>query len=679
MGHPRHSEHAREEQPRRPERTEKQLRRPGRITKPGRKHGRDDVMFRAMYDQATHFIGILDLDGVVLEANQTACTLIGKEPSEVIGKPFWEAGWWAHSKTEQDKLREGIRLARCGETVRFETTHPGPDGALHHIDFSLKPARDASGKIICLIPEGLDITERKLSEEALQESTRRLQTIVSGAPIIIYSFDAQGVFVLSEGRGLEGMGLSPGEIVGRSVFDIYRDRPDILVNMRRALAGETFTAPTSVGDHTFDAYHTPLRNERGEYAGTIGVLVDTTKRTKAEAERTRLHEQLQQAMKMEAVGRLAGGIAHDFNNLLTIIMGNVELARLEQPSSMACERHLDEIAKAAGSAESLTRQLLAFSRRQVIEPRVLRLNGLVSGLQSMLTRLIGEDIALDIQLKGRGAVKIDPGQFEQVVVNLAVNARDAMPKGGKLVIETSDVVLRKMLSAHLASVGPGKFVLLCVSDTGFGMTDDVKKHIFEPFFTTKPPGRGTGLGLATIFGVVRQAGGAVEVHSEPGRGTTFKIYFPRSAEKAELRPGTEPEPEPTEPGGETLLIVEDEPGVRELALTMLERLGYTVLQAQGAHDALRIAAQHRTRIDLLMTDVVMPDMDGRTLAERLRAMHPEMQVLFTSGYTEDVVLRHGILVHDVNFIGKPYSLQSLSHKLKSVLANSAHEGRPSHA
>ncbi len=673
MGHPRHSEHAREEQPRRPERTEKQLRRPGRITKPGRKHGRDDVMFRAMYDQATHFIGILDLDGVVLEANQTACTLIGKEPSEVIGKPFWEAGWWAHSNEEQDKLREGIRRARRGEMVRFETTHPGPDGELHYIDFSLKPARDASGKIFCLIPEGLDITERKASEEALRESTRRLQTIVSGAPIIIYSFDAQGVFVLSEGRGLEGMGLSPGEIVGRSVFDIYRDRPDVLVNMRRALAGETFTAPTSVGDHTFDAYHTPLRNERGEYAGTIGVLVDTTKRTKAEAERARLHEQLQQAMKMEAVGRLAGGIAHDFNNLLTIIMGNVELARLEQPSSLACERHLDEIAKAAGSAESLTRQLLAFSRRQVIEPRVLRLNSLVNGLHGMLSRIIGEDVALDIKLKGHGAVKVDPGQFEQVVVNLAVNARDAMPKGGKLVIETADVMLRKMLNAHHASIGPGKFVLLCVCDTGLGMTDDVKKHIFEPFFTTKPPGRGTGLGLATIFGVVRQAGGAVEVFSEPGRGTTFKIYFPRSDEKAETR--HDAQPEPSEPGGETVLIVEDEPGVRELAVTMLERLGYTVLQAQGAHDALRIAAQHHARIDLLLTDVVMPDMDGRTLAERLRAMHTEMQVLFTSGYTEDVVLRHGILVHDVNFIGKPYSLQALAQKLKSVLSSSVPEVR----
>ncbi len=629
-------------------------------------HGRDDVMFRAMYDQATHFIGILDLDGVLRDANRTACDLVGRERSEVIGKPFWETDWWAHSPAEQAKVRDGIRRARRGAMVRFETTHPGPDGSLHHVDFSLKPARDASGKIFCLIPEGLDITERKLSEEALRKSTERLQTIVSGAPIIIYSFDAEGVFVLSEGRGLEGMGLSPGEVVGRSAFDIYRDRHDVLANIRRALTGETFSAPITMGDHTFDAYHAPLRNEHGEYAGTIGVLVDTTERTRAEAERARLAEQLQQAMKMEAVGRLAGGIAHDFNNLLTIILGNVELARLERPSSGASERHLDEIAKAAGSAESLTRQLLAFSRRQVVEPQVLRLQRLVAGLESMLGRLIGEDVVLETKLKGHGAVKIDPGQFEQVVVNLAVNARDAMPRGGKLVIETGDVALREALSVRHASVGPGRFVLLTVSDTGLGMTDDVKKHLFEPFFTTKPPGRGTGLGLATIFGVVRQAGGGVEVFSEPGSGTVFKIYFPRSDEKAErLRGG---EPEASEPEGETVLLVEDEPGVREIAVAMLERLGYSVLEAHGAHDALRIAAEHRSRIDLLMTDVVMPDMDGRTLAERLRAMHPEMTVLFTSGYTEDVVLRHGILVHEVNFIGKPYSLRLLTQKLKSVLA-----------
>ncbi len=322
---------------------------------------------------------------------------------------------------------------------------------------------------------------------------------------------------------------------------------------------------------------------------------------------------------------------------------------------------------AAASAASLTRQLLAFSRKQIIEPKVLRLNDLIENLYKMLVRIVGEDIELLTSLgKEPGSVKVDPGQFEQVLVNLVVNARDAMPDGGKLMIETANVDLDESYCTYHPQARPGKFVLLAVSDTGSGMSDEVKEHIFEPFFTTKDQGRGTGLGLAMIFGLVQQAEGSIEVYSEVGHGTTFKIYLPRFAEQAEKL--TRDEPALTLPAGnETVLLVEDEASVRQVALMILKELGYKVLSAPNGGEAFMLAEKHAGRIDLLMTDVVMPGMNGRDLAERLLGLHPEMKVLFTSGYTADVVVHHGVLEKNLNFIGKPYTPQSLARKMREVL------------
>jgi signal transduction histidine kinase len=400
----------------------------------------------------------------------------------------------------------------------------------------------------------------------------------------------------------------------------------------------------------------------------IVVSLEVFRRKRAEADRDALEGQLRQSAKMEAVGRLAGGVAHDFNNLLTVIDGNVELALEEAGTPAPVREYLDEVRKASGSAASVTRQLLAFSRRQIIEPRVLNLNALITTLHRMLVRLISEDVELAMTLADDlGAARVDPGQFEQVLVNLAVNARDAMPRGGRLTIETRNVALDAGRCARHPGIAPGPYVQLVVSDTGVGMTTEVRERLFEPFFTTKPKEHGTGLGLATVFGIVEQAGGCIDVSSEPGRGTTFEVCLPRVEELVD---------EVTDAhsfgvaarGSGTLLFVEDEAGVRELACAFLSRIGYTVLKAGSGPEALRLAAEHRGALDVLMTDVVMPEMDGRELATRLVKLHPETVVIYASGYTEDVIVRHGVLEANLNFIGKPYSLRSLAAKLKDVLA-----------
>jgi nitrogen-specific signal transduction histidine kinase/CheY-like chemotaxis protein len=392
-----------------------------------------------------------------------------------------------------------------------------------------------------------------------------------------------------------------------------------------------------------------------------------TDRKRAEEERKALENQLQQAMKMEAVGRLAGGVAHDFNILLTAILGSIELARLDVAKTEPVAGTLDTIDEAARSAAALVRQLLAFSRRQIIEPKVLNLNDLVASLQRMAARLIGEDITMRSRLApDLGSVSVDPGQFEQVLLNLVVNARDAMPDGGTLRLETANASLDEHYCATHSQVRPGPYVMLAVSDTGVGMDPAVKQRLFEPFFTTKPVGKGTGLGLATIFGAVKQAGGTIEVYSEPGQGSTFKVYLPRVAASPE-ESARETAPSGIPRGQETILLVEDETCVRDVALAVLRRLGYTVLTAADGAEGLARAAVHEGPIHLLMTDVVMPGMNGREMAERLLQQRPEVKVLFTSGYTEDIVVHHGVLDARLEFIGKPYSLSALASKVREIL------------
>jgi signal transduction histidine kinase/CheY-like chemotaxis protein len=394
-------------------------------------------------------------------------------------------------------------------------------------------------------------------------------------------------------------------------------------------------------------------------------LYDEIQRAFTELSQTQ--EQLTQAQKMEAVGRLAGGVAHDFNNLLMVIIGRTALLLEALGAEDPTRRPIELIQKTANRAADLTRQLLAFSRKQVLQPVVLDLNGVVGNIGEMLKRLIGEDIVLVTILDpALGRVKADPGQIEQVIMNLAVNARDAMPQGGRLTLETASVELDAVYASQRVEARPGPHVMLALSDTGIGMDSETQARIFEPFFTTKGPGKGTGLGLATVYGIVKQSGGNIWVYSEPGQGTTFKIYLPRVDEPVESAEGAIAPARPLQ-GMETILLVEDEEAVRELARDVLRARGYTVLEARHGGDALKVCEQHRGPIHAMLTDVVMPRMSGRELAERLAVLHPEMKVLYMSGYTDNAVVHHGVLDPGTVFLQKPFAPAVLVRKLREVL------------
>ncbi|CAN5841376.1 hypothetical protein BH11MYX3_BH11MYX3_13960 [soil metagenome] len=409
------------------------------------------------------------------------------------------------------------------------------------------------------------------------------------------------------------------------------------------------------------------RNELGALTHVHGSIQDITAQKLADARQDKLEAQLRQAQKMETIGSLAGGVAHDFNNLLTVVLSYSEMLaedlRVEDPMRAG----LEQIRLAGLRATELTRQLLAFSRRQVLAPKLLDLSATVAGMERMLQRLIGEDVEISVTGgKGLGNVLVDPGQLEQVIMNLAVNARDAMPRGGMLTIETAAVILDADYASEHVGVTPGPHVMLAISDTGTGMDKATQERMFEPFFTTKEQGKGTGLGLATVFGIVQQSGGSIWVYSELGRGTTFKVYFPIADEHpAGIAAATADRP-PLR-GSETILLVEDEDSVRTLARTILRRCGYTVLEAANGGEALLLSEQHTGTIDLLLTDVVMPRVSGRQLAEKLQPLRPAMKVIFMSGYTDDAIVRHGILHAELSFLQKPITPASLSRKIRETL------------
>jgi two-component system cell cycle sensor histidine kinase/response regulator CckA len=378
-------------------------------------------------------------------------------------------------------------------------------------------------------------------------------------------------------------------------------------------------------------------------------------------------DQLRQAQKLEAVARLAAGVAHDFNNILTAISGHSELLlRLLEPGDSK-RKHAEQIEKCAGLAAALTRQLLTFSRKQAMEPRVLNLNDIVQNVERMLRRLIGEDIELRATLEAvSGHIKADPSQLEQVIMNLTVNSRDAMPNGGKVHIRTANLTIDEAGLKEVPALRPGNYVVLSVTDTGMGMTPQVKAHLFEPFFTTKPAGKGTGLGLATCFGIVQQSSGYISVDSEPGKGTTFRIYFPQVQDAVEPVAAAQTA-RPMADGTETVLLVEDEATVRELAASTLREHGYTVFEAGNGDEGLRVAQQHDGKIDLVFTDVVMPVMGGKAMADALRGSHPDTRVLFTSGYSEEVIGDHGVLRPGIEFLQKPYVGATLVRRVREVL------------
>jgi signal transduction histidine kinase len=404
----------------------------------------------------------------------------------------------------------------------------------------------------------------------------------------------------------------------------------------------------------------PVRDEDGEVVGAVKVASDIT-------EHNSLERQFLQAQRMEAVGRLAGGVAHDFNNLLTAIMGYTSLMLSEPNIDEAMRADLQQVEKAADRAATLTRQLLAFGRKQILQPKVLDLNEVITDLAKMIRRLIGEDIELVTTLEpALGAVKVDPGQIEQVIMNLVVNARDAMPEGGKLIIKTANIELDQMQTHRHVEVQSGAYVMLVVSDTGVGMDRETLNCLFEPFFATKGRGEGTGLGLSTVYGIVRQHGGAIWPYSEPGQGTTFKICLPRSDAIVDSDEVIVVSVEQLQ-GTETILLAEDEDEVRDLTRTVLQKRGYTVLDACNGNEALAICKHHRGPVHLLLTDVVMPGMGGCELAQKLATARPETKVLYMSGHADDAMIRHGLLSSDIFFLPKPFTPNILAHKVREVL------------
>jgi PAS domain S-box-containing protein len=508
---------------------------------------------------------------------------------------------------------------------------------------------------------------RKRNEEALRLSEARYRSQVQSAVYGIYRSSADedrfldGNPALVNMLGYESLDELLALKISRDVYVDPTERSALVNEYRRKslIEGVEVRWKRKDGKNIIVRLSgRPILNAAGQAESFEMIAEDTT-------EHRALEDQLRQSQKMEAVGRLAGGVAHDFNNLLTVIKGYSELMLDQVQAADPLRAEIEEVKKAADRAAALTRQLLAFSRKQVLAPKVIDLNAVITNVERLLQRLLGEDIELiTILHSSLGRVKADPGQIEQVIMNLAVNARDAMPKGGKLTISSANVMLDESFIQD-SKVATGPYVLLSVSDTGVGMDAETKSRIFEPFFTTKEQGKGTGLGLSTVYGIVKQSGGYISVYSEPGLGTSFKVYLPRVDAAAEVSGAGAGERLQT--GTETILLVEDEDGVRTLTRQLLQKQGYTVLESRHGGEALLICERHNGPIHLLLTDVVLSQISGRELAHRLAAIRPEMKVLFMSGYSEDAIVQHGVLNSGHAFLQKPFTAESLGTKVREVL------------
>jgi len=615
-----------------------------------------EAQYRRLIDTAYEGIWVADAKAHITYANQRLADMLGYTVEEMIGRSAFEV--LDEATSEEVKASWQRRLQGIKE--QYDLRLRRKDGSNVWVILSATPIRDEQGEVTGALAMLTDITERKRVEEELRESQERYKGLVDTA------FD--GV-VIQQDRIIKGanrsyaemFGYSIEELIGRDVLELIPPEQRDYVRSKIAEDELVYETLGLKKDGTHINIEVSAKNclYEGEPA-RLAAVRDIT-------ERKKLEEQLRQSQKMEAVGQLAGGIAHDFNNLLTAITGYSDLAMRKLQAEDPLRRNLEEIKKAGDRAAALTRQLLAFSRKQVLQPVVLNINAVLSELEKMLRRLIGEDVDLRTALEPElGSIKADPGQIEQVLMNLVVNARDAMPSGGKLTIETENVYLDEAYARQHTSVTPGHYVMLAVSDTGIGMDENTRVRIFEPFFTTKETGKGTGLGLSTVYGIVKQSGGNVWVYSEVGRGTTFKVYLPRVDEGAQEYKRT-PEIEEILQGTETILLAEDEELVRALAREILETYGYRVLEASNGGAALLICEREKEPIDLLITDVIMPEMGGRQLVERLNQLRPEMKVLYMSGYTDNAIVHQGVLDEGANFIQKPFAPDALARKVREVL------------
>ncbi|HSA92906.1 MAG TPA: PAS domain S-box protein [Terriglobales bacterium] len=599
-------------------------------------------------------VAFINRAGVKLLGAESPLSLLGKPVLELIHPEFHEAVCLRMRMSEEWKA----------SVQAMEERFIALDGSEVEVEVIAIPTSWENQTAVQVVAR--DIRERKRAEEELRQSHRLTEAVIEGTSDVVFVKDVEGRYLLINTACAQALGHRREEIIGRTDADLldgatarnFREG-----DLRALRSGVALTSEEHEGGSNgriFSATKAPYRDGQGRVIGVIGISRDVTEQRATE-------QQLRQVLKMEAVGQLAGGVAHDFNNLLMVIRGYAELILGRMGKNDPLHRHASNVMKATDRARELVRQLLAFSRKQVLVPRVLDLNQVISEMEPMLRTALGDDITLNT-LAGQqlGRVKVDPTQIEQVVLNLALNARDAMPEGGCLTLETANVDLDEAYARHHVPTVPGPCVVLAVSDTGHGIDAETRARIFEPFFTTKEQGKGTGLGLATVYGIVKQSGGYIWVYSEPGQGTIFKVYLPRVFEEVEAEAAEEAEEAP-ERATETVLVVEDAESVRELAREFLEQRGYRVLEAQDAADALRVAEAEPGPIHAVVTDMVMPGMNGRELAERLRQARPGLRVLFMSGYSERSISAQGLLHSGAAYLEKPFSGDALGRKLRQVL------------
>jgi two-component system, cell cycle sensor histidine kinase and response regulator CckA len=596
-----------------------------------------------------------NLDGIITSWNPAAERLFGYSIEEALGKPTLML--LPPDRTNEEREILG-RIMKGEGLEHFESVRIRRDGSPVHVAVTISPIWESQGHIIGASKIARDISGRKQAEDTL----RRQASLIDQAYDAVFVWERNGAITFWN-RGAQGLyGFSKEEAIGRIVHELLRtSTPKGLEGVLQSLAlrgrweGE-------LEQTRRDGKHIVVESRMVQIAEDDRSYILETNRDVSEMRL--LEEQLRQSQKMDAVGRLAGGVAHDFNNLLTVILGSAEL--LAECTELGKVRvRTEAILRAGQQAANLTRQLLAFSRQQVLVPRVIDLNSQLSEVAGMLVRLVGEDIKIRTSLASNlGRVRIDPSQIEQIVLNLVVNAREAMPQGGQITIETQNIELDEAYTRSHVSVLPGRYVMIAVSDSGVGMDAETQTRIFEPFFTTKR--NGTGLGLSTVYGAVQQSGGTIYVYSEPGKGTTFKTYFPRVDEPTE---STEAETSSvaTPPGTETILLVEDSDSLREVTREFLQMAGYKVMEACDGKDALDVARTHKEPIHLVLTDVVMPGMSGRDLAREVQQIHPETRILFMSGYAAGAIVHHGVLDDGISLLTKPFTRSILTLKVRQTL------------
>jgi two-component system cell cycle sensor histidine kinase/response regulator CckA len=618
--------------------------------------------YRSIVETANEGIWLINNEGCTTYVNEQMAAMLGYTVAEMLGRTAFDFIFPADFAL----VEQIIAKRQQGTSDANEFRLRRKDGSAMVTLYNASPTKNQAGEIVGSLSMVIDITERKRAEEELFQSEQRYRLLFERNPQPMWVFDLETqAFLEVNAAAIHHYGYAREEFLAMTIKDIRppEEIPNLLDNVSEVLprheeAGiwkhkkkDGTITYVEITAHELTFYGRPAQ---------IVLAYDVT-------ERRFLEEQLRQSQKLEAVGQLAGGVAHDFNNLLTVITGYSDLSLRQLDKVNPMRSHLEEIKKAGERAASLTRQLLAFSRKQVLQPKVLQLNAIVDDVNKMLRRLIGEDIDLLMVLEpALGLIKADPGEIEQVILNLAVNSRDAMPQGGKLTIETTNIYLDNQYARRHAAIPPGHYVMLAVSDTGCGIDAETQVRMFEPFFTTKEQGKGTGLGLSTVYGIVNQSGGNVWVYSEIGKGTSFKIYLPRVDEVPEREEARDILAELPQ-GRETVLLTEDEGQVRQMIRIILEMNGYRVLEASGGEEALAIYKEHEGEIDLMMTDVVMPKMSGRELAQSLEVLHPGIKVLYMSGYTDDAIVRHGLLDQEIAFLQKPFTPDALLRKVREVL------------